>query len=38
MQGQYHDHETVLHYNQYRYYDPRGGRLSVRIRSVMRVG
>ncbi|WP_162207817.1 RHS repeat-associated core domain-containing protein, partial [Pseudomonas weihenstephanensis] len=25
-QGQYHDHETGLHYNRYRYYDPRVGR------------
>ncbi|MFB1630536.1 RHS repeat-associated core domain-containing protein, partial [Pseudomonas sp. AP-1] len=24
--GQYHDHETGLHYNRYRYYDPRVGR------------
>ncbi|WP_420902759.1 RHS repeat-associated core domain-containing protein [Pseudomonas lundensis] len=26
FQGQYHDHETGLHYNCYRYYDPQGGR------------
>ncbi|MCO7543094.1 RHS repeat-associated core domain-containing protein, partial [Pseudomonas sp. VA159-2] len=26
FQGQYHDHETGLHYNRYRYYDPRTGR------------
>ena len=26
FQGQYHDHETGLHYNRYRYYDPRAGR------------
>ncbi|MGS7254209.1 RHS repeat-associated core domain-containing protein, partial [Pseudomonas anuradhapurensis] len=26
FQGQYHDHETGLHYNRYRYYDPRPGR------------
>ncbi|MCO7522448.1 RHS repeat-associated core domain-containing protein, partial [Pseudomonas sp. 1] len=26
FQGQYHDHETGLHYNRYRYYDPRSGR------------
>ena len=26
FQGQYHDHETGLHYNRYRYYDPRVGR------------
>ena len=26
FQGQYHDHETGLHYNRYRYYDPRIGR------------
>ena len=26
FQGQYHDHETGLHYNRYRYYDPQGGR------------
>jgi RHS repeat-associated protein len=25
-QGQYHDHETGLHYNRHRYYDPRIGR------------
>ncbi|WP_409290182.1 RHS repeat-associated core domain-containing protein, partial [Pseudomonas sp. KCJK8927] len=25
FQGQYHDHETGLHYNRYRYYDPRVG-------------
>ncbi|KVF72204.1 hypothetical protein WS75_19445 [Burkholderia sp. FL-7-2-10-S1-D7] len=24
FQGQYHDHETGLHYNRYRYYDPHG--------------
>jgi RHS repeat-associated protein len=26
FQGQYHDHETGLHYNRYRYYDPHLGR------------
>lgn len=26
FQGQYHDHETGLHYNRYRYYDPLIGR------------
>jgi RHS repeat-associated protein len=26
FQGQYHDHETGLHYNRYRYYDPGVGR------------
>ncbi|MFW9082021.1 RHS repeat-associated core domain-containing protein [Pseudomonas sp. P2757] len=26
FQGQYHDHETGLHYNLYRYYDPSTGR------------
>ena len=26
FQGQYHDHETGLHYNRYRYYDPKIGR------------
>ena len=26
FQGQYLDHETGLHYNRYRYYDPRAGR------------
>ncbi|MBW5807534.1 hypothetical protein FOZ70_22665 [Burkholderia sp. COPS] len=26
FQGQYHDHETELHYNRYRYYDPEVGR------------
>ncbi|SEU13869.1 RHS repeat-associated core domain-containing protein, partial [Pseudomonas graminis] len=26
FQGQYHDHETDLHYNRHRYYDPRVGR------------
>uniref|UniRef100_UPI00158CD631 RHS repeat-associated core domain-containing protein n=1 Tax=Burkholderia cepacia TaxID=292 RepID=UPI00158CD631 len=26
FQGQYHDHETGLHYNRHRYYDPRSGR------------
>uniref|UniRef100_UPI001AE0283E RHS repeat-associated core domain-containing protein n=1 Tax=Pseudomonas taiwanensis TaxID=470150 RepID=UPI001AE0283E len=26
FQGQYHDHETGLHYNRYRCYDPRAGR------------
>ncbi|VWC26898.1 YD repeat-containing protein [Burkholderia diffusa] len=26
FQGQYHDHETGLHYNRYRYYDPHGAR------------
>uniref|UniRef100_UPI001F35AE28 RHS repeat domain-containing protein n=1 Tax=Pseudomonas sp. LAM2023 TaxID=2800477 RepID=UPI001F35AE28 len=26
FQGQYHDHETGLHYNRYRYYDPKAGR------------
>ncbi|AZE26034.1 RHS repeat-associated core domain-containing protein [Pseudomonas chlororaphis] len=26
FQGQYHDHETGLHYNRYRYYDPNVGR------------
>ena len=26
FQGQYHDHETGLHYNRYRYYDPQAGR------------
>ncbi|QZI69364.1 RHS domain-containing protein [Pseudomonas protegens] len=26
FQGQYHDQETGLHYNRYRYYDPRVGR------------
>ncbi|WP_179948909.1 RHS repeat-associated core domain-containing protein, partial [Burkholderia sp. FL-7-2-10-S1-D7] len=26
FQGQYHDHETGLHYNRYRYYDPSSGR------------
>ena len=26
FQGQYHDHETGLHYNRYRYYDPWVGR------------
>ncbi len=26
FQGQYHDHETGLHYNRHRYYDPRVGR------------
>ena len=26
FQGQYHDHESGLHYNRYRYYDPQVGR------------
>ena len=26
FQGQYYDHETGLHYNRHRYYDPRSGR------------
>ncbi|WP_252088923.1 RHS repeat-associated core domain-containing protein, partial [Pseudomonas sp. MWU13-3659] len=26
FQGQYHDHETGLHYNRYRYYDPKAAR------------
>ncbi|MBC7210128.1 MAG: RHS domain-containing protein, partial [Pseudomonas sp.] len=26
FQGQYHDHENGLHYNRYRYYDPKAGR------------
>ncbi|WP_252091209.1 RHS repeat-associated core domain-containing protein, partial [Pseudomonas sp. MWU13-3659] len=26
FQGQYHDHETGLHYNRYRYYNPKVGR------------
>ena len=26
LQGQYHDHETGLHYNRYRYYYPEVGR------------
>jgi RHS repeat-associated protein len=26
FQGQYHDHETDLHYNRHRYYDPQTGR------------
>ncbi|WP_332309437.1 RHS repeat-associated core domain-containing protein [Burkholderia ubonensis] len=26
FQGQYHDDETGLHYNRYRYYDPTSGR------------
>ncbi|MGS7254332.1 RHS repeat-associated core domain-containing protein, partial [Pseudomonas anuradhapurensis] len=26
FQGQYHDHETGLHYNRYRYYNPQCGR------------
>jgi RHS repeat-associated protein len=26
FQGQYHDHETGLHYNRHRYYDPQTGR------------
>ncbi|QXI09004.1 RHS repeat-associated core domain-containing protein [Pseudomonas tensinigenes] len=26
FQGQYHDHETGLHYNRYKYYDPGVGR------------
>ncbi|KVA56904.1 type IV secretion protein Rhs [Burkholderia cepacia] len=26
FQGQYHDHETGLHYNRHRYYDPASGR------------
>lgn len=26
FQGQYHDHETGLHYNRHRYYDPESGR------------
>ncbi|MCW5140677.1 RHS repeat-associated core domain-containing protein [Burkholderia cenocepacia] len=26
FQGQYHDHETGLHYNRHRYYDPHGAR------------
>uniref|UniRef100_UPI0012DF9491 RHS repeat-associated core domain-containing protein n=1 Tax=Pseudomonas taiwanensis TaxID=470150 RepID=UPI0012DF9491 len=26
FQGQYHDHETGLHYNRYRYYDPSSAR------------
>jgi RHS repeat-associated protein len=26
FQGQYHDHETGLHYNRHRYYDPTVGR------------
>nr|WP_257011215.1 RHS repeat-associated core domain-containing protein [Pseudomonas lundensis] len=26
FQGQYYDHEKGLHYNRYRYYDPRAGR------------
>ncbi|WP_244160367.1 RHS repeat-associated core domain-containing protein [Pseudomonas graminis] len=26
FQGQYHDHETGLHYNRHRYYDPKVGR------------
>ncbi|WP_339539350.1 RHS repeat-associated core domain-containing protein [Pseudomonas sp. RA_15y_Pfl2_54] len=30
FQGQYHDHETGLHYNRYRYYDPAVGRFISR--------
>ncbi|MEZ1322464.1 RHS repeat-associated core domain-containing protein, partial [Pseudomonas fluorescens] len=30
FQGQYHDHETGLHYNRYRYYDPQTGRFVSR--------
>ena len=30
FQGQYHDHETGLHYNRHRYYDPRVGRFISR--------
>nr|WP_269467556.1 MULTISPECIES: RHS repeat-associated core domain-containing protein [Burkholderia] len=26
FQGQYHDHESGLHYNRHRYYDPEVGR------------
>nr|WP_311768966.1 RHS repeat-associated core domain-containing protein [Burkholderia sp. Bp9004] len=26
FQGQYHDHETGLHYNRHRYYAPQSGR------------
>ena len=28
FQGQYHDHETGLHYNRYRYYDSKGSRFT----------
>lgn len=30
FQGQYHDHETGLHYNRHRYYDPEVGRFISR--------
>ena len=30
FQGQYHDHESGLHYNRYRYYDPEVGRFVSR--------
>ncbi|WP_192558459.1 RHS repeat-associated core domain-containing protein [Pseudomonas allokribbensis] len=30
FQGQYHDHETGLHYNRYRYYDPAVGRFIAK--------
>jgi RHS repeat-associated protein len=30
FQGQYHDHETSLHYNRHRYYDPAVGRFITR--------
>jgi len=30
FQGQYHDHETGLHYNRYRYYDPAIGRFITK--------
>ncbi|TCW69233.1 type IV secretion protein Rhs [Burkholderia sp. SRS-25] len=29
FQGQYHDHESGLHYNRYRYYDPNLGRYII---------
>ncbi|VWC43298.1 Rhs family protein [Burkholderia lata] len=29
FQGQYHDQETGLHYNRYRYYDPNSGRYII---------
>nr|WP_245686223.1 RHS repeat-associated core domain-containing protein [Terasakiispira papahanaumokuakeensis] len=29
FQGQYHDRETGLHYNRFRYYDPRIGRFTT---------
>ncbi|WP_123752535.1 RHS repeat-associated core domain-containing protein [Pseudomonas putida] len=37
FQGQYHDRETRLHYNRYRYYDPGEGDLVDRARLVVRV-